>query len=106
EVADRTAGRGDPAPDPLSGRPVERRGRPRPARPNVDMATCGYGPSRLRLGHVPDTGSRSEEHTSEHQSREKLVCRLLLETTNDPDIVSGTHPSELFNLALHDALPI
>src|SRR5690606_41872451 len=25
------------------------------------------------------TGDRSEEHTSEHQSREKLVCRLLLE---------------------------
>src|SRR5690606_41678602 len=27
----------------------------------------------------PDTGKRSEEHTSELQSRENLVCRLLLE---------------------------
>src|SRR3712207_7565163 len=28
---------------------------------------------------VPVTGSRSEEHTSELQSRQYLVCRLLLE---------------------------
>src|SRR5690606_41448082 len=34
---------------------------------------CGYG-SRL--------SPRSEEHTSELQSREKLVCRLLLEKKN------------------------
>src|SRR5690606_41665771 len=31
-----------------------------------------------RCGHVVG-GDRSEEHTSELQSREKLVCRLLLE---------------------------
>src|SRR5690606_42165094 len=29
----------------------------------------------------PDLGRRSEEHTSELQSRENLVCRLLLEQT-------------------------
>src|SRR5258707_11990431 len=29
-----------------------------------------------------DTGSRSEEHTSELQSRQYLVCRLLLEKKN------------------------
>src|SRR3712207_7383521 len=29
------------------------------------------------MGHTPDT--RSEEHTSELQSRQYLVCRLLLE---------------------------
>src|SRR5690606_41485748 len=28
---------------------------------------------------VPEEGARSEEHTSELQSRENLVCRLLLE---------------------------
>src|SRR3712207_6873037 len=28
---------------------------------------------------VPDSGQRSEEHTSELQSRQYLVCRLLLE---------------------------
>src|SRR5690606_42090752 len=47
----------------------------------------GYCPptsSRTRLKNWPGTsvGSRSEEHTSELQSREKLVCRLLLEKNN------------------------
>src|SRR3712207_7164040 len=31
------------------------------------------------------TGSRSEEHTSELQSRQYLVCRLLLEKKNQRD---------------------
>src|SRR3712207_8448649 len=31
-----------------------------------------------RVGHVEDVGGRSEEHTSELQSRQYLVCRLLL----------------------------
>src|SRR3712207_7602914 len=37
--------------------------------------------ARLRLEHQPDLGIRlrSEEHTSELQSRQYLVCRLLLE---------------------------
>src|SRR3989442_8647094 len=34
---------------------------------------------RLRVGRVARRGSRSEEHTSELQSRPHLVCRLLLE---------------------------
>src|SRR5690625_6785597 len=44
--------------------------------------------SRLDQDRVPDPlrlgvcGIRSEEHTSELQSRGHLVCRLLLETTN------------------------
>src|SRR5690606_39956846 len=33
----------------------------------------------------PPRGSRSEEHTSELQSREKLVCRLLLGKKNEID---------------------
>src|SRR5690606_39694231 len=32
-----------------------------------------------RAGALPGAGGRSEEHTSELQSRENLVCRLLLE---------------------------
>src|SRR5207302_8391404 len=38
-------------------------------------------PNGTRLGHNQCIGSglRSEEHTSELQSRENLVCRLLLE---------------------------
>src|SRR3712207_8437875 len=35
--------------------------------------------STLGLPVVADVGSRSEEHTSELQSRQYLVCRLLLE---------------------------
>src|SRR3712207_7052244 len=36
-----------------------------------------WAPSRRRSS--PSTGTRSEEHTSELQSRQYLVCRLLLE---------------------------
>src|SRR5690606_32924406 len=39
---------------------------------------------------------RSEEHTSELQSRENLVCRLLLDSSR----------SATLTLSLHDALPI
>src|SRR5690606_18726937 len=37
-----------------------------------------YQPFPVKIGAV-NTTLRSEEHTSELQSREKLVCRLLLE---------------------------
>src|SRR5690606_41021768 len=40
------------------------------------------GPSSARLGGGVYDGLRSEEHTSELQSRENLVCRLLLEKKN------------------------
>src|SRR3712207_8716740 len=41
----------------------------------------GFGASiESRVGK--DTGARSEEHTSELQSRQYLVCRLLLEKKN------------------------
>src|SRR5258707_6125808 len=33
----------------------------------------------LRMNFASERGSRSEEHTSELQSRQYLVCRLLLE---------------------------
>src|SRR5687768_14723059 len=49
---------------------------------------CGW--SRRR------TWRRSEEHTSELQSRLHLVCRLLLDTS----------PPHIYTLSLHDALPI
>src|SRR5207302_3514924 len=48
----------------------------------------GHGSSRhhrVQPGHrgpPPRAGQRSEEHTSELQSRENLVCRLLLEKKN------------------------
>src|SRR3712207_8712864 len=36
-------------------------------------------PEGIRALHVPHDVGRSEEHTSELQSRQYLVCRLLLE---------------------------
>src|SRR3712207_8638536 len=51
-------------------------------------------PARFREPHgggVPGAGSRSEEHTSELQSRQYLVCRLLLEK-KPPPIRSPTPP--------------
>src|SRR5215475_8793856 len=70
---------------------------------------------------------RSEEHTSELQSRENLVCRLLLEKKKSSNYTSGrearrmsrrrwrrssffffndTATTEIYTLSLHDALPI
>src|SRR3712207_8367281 len=60
---------------------VERRPfRPRPVvgRREVDGAPAG-----------PSEG-RSEEHTSELQSRQYLVCRLLLEKKNHRRVIHGT----------------
>src|SRR3712207_7607813 len=38
----------------------------------------------LRVTGIADAASRSEEHTSELQSRQYLVCRLLLEKKQPP----------------------
>src|SRR5690606_41673751 len=44
---------------------------------------CGPRLARYALDrHSPPAHVRSEEHTSELQSRENLVCRLLLEKKN------------------------
>src|SRR3989449_6598996 len=48
---------------------------PRPARPHVRLDPANDDPAR---------GDRSEEHTSELQSRLHLVCRLLLEKKKTP----------------------
>src|SRR3712207_8414642 len=52
----------------------------------------------VRLPSLPlCPGPRSEEHTSELQSRQYLVCRLLLEkkkttkNTHQPSFILGTH---------------
>src|SRR3712207_8241685 len=53
---------------------------PGPARELVDRHLGDVG---CAIGHLgEDTASRSEEHTSELQSRQYLVCRLLLEKKN------------------------
>src|SRR3712207_8984693 len=50
----------------------------------ADHAAGNRGEGRVRTHHaaagaVDEGGGRSEEHTSELQSRQYLVCRLLLE---------------------------
>src|SRR5690625_6628100 len=70
------------------------------SRRTVCSFCCSFCPDQIELGYthirnvicqisfipVPlicgDTGLRSEEHTSELQSRGHLVCRLLLEKKN------------------------
>src|SRR3712207_8143699 len=60
---------------PLRGDPRERpAGRPRRRGAGVRRAVRRAGRRR-----GADRGGRSEEHTSELQSRQYLVCRLLLE---------------------------
>src|SRR5437868_9767817 len=49
-----------------------------------DCRLCRSAPVRFRRTHseIGETVQRSEEHTSELQSRFDLVCRLLLEKKN------------------------
>src|SRR3712207_7076919 len=66
----------------------------------VDHDVDGPAPLGLRqragerqAGAAPREGGRSEEHTSELQSRQYLVCRLLLEKKKKPDCASSTPPT-------------
>src|SRR5205809_1648909 len=71
--------------DSVRGRrvPPSGRGELRSPREGATVLRLGRGPTgrdRQRRGTVaPSRGNRSEEHTSELQSRLHLVCRLLLE---------------------------
>src|SRR3712207_6902818 len=58
-----------------AARPVPRGSSPEPRRRG---RSAGRAPCRT-LGRPSATRRRSEEHTSELQSRQYLVCRLLLE---------------------------
>src|SRR5437868_7301846 len=62
-------------------------------------------PVGVQLQPVP--ARRSEEHTSELQSRFDLVCRLLLEKKNnfDPRQPPGTSVENKKNAVLHFLLP-
>src|SRR5207244_13645013 len=72
--------------DPARGRAL---GRPRPAAGRRGAAPLVVAENAARVSaaalsvfHVGDAGGRSEEHTSELQSPDHLVCRLLLEKKN------------------------
>src|SRR3989442_6624837 len=75
-ISDRPTGSGRTGPAGPAHDPVPRRCRPRTRRSAADP--WGLERRRERLPRNP-RGSRSEEHTSELQSRPHLVCRLLLE---------------------------
>src|SRR5690606_40381888 len=72
---------------------------PPPSRPTqtkqTEFGTSHQGTGRLggssRSSSTRGDGCRSEEHTSELQSRENLVCRLLLEKKK----------TQLYHLSLH-----
>src|SRR5690349_24123446 len=49
----------------------------------LDDSGAPAGPQELSAATARTAGGRSEEHTSELQSRRDLVCRLLLEKKKD-----------------------
>src|SRR5690606_40673739 len=55
-------------------------------------------------GHIPSS-LRSEEHTSELQSRENLVCRLLLEKKNNAGLPYRARRDRPHD-PIHSALPL
>src|SRR3712207_8104098 len=56
-------------------------GEPAPDESHFFVAVCAHRPmiGNPTFVYVPRAANRSEEHTSELQSRQYLVCRLLLE---------------------------
>src|SRR5438445_2894913 len=48
-----------------------------------------------------DVGARSEEHTSELQSRQYLVCRLLLEKKKTPSSKNPSSAPRPYAISLH-----
>src|SRR5690606_16790150 len=74
----------DPPPSVKSATPVVE------TRPPVVASPCSWA-ARSNSPHVtPAPTRRSEEHTSELQSRENLVCRLLLEKKKEENVKNGT----------------
>src|SRR3712207_8130669 len=63
----------------------DRPGRPRRGPAVDELRDVGAAVRRRRPVHP---GPRSEEHTSELQSRQYLVCRLLLEKKKDYTIIA------------------
>src|SRR5690242_20962398 len=62
---------------------------PRPHRSgNLRESRLSARPEGKRHYGSPDSGGRSEEHTSELQSHVNLVCRLLLEKKNTKKLIN------------------
>src|SRR3712207_8537367 len=80
------------------------------ARPSTISRSIGGIPSRGKVGRLALVNSgigsshlaRSEEHTSELQSRQYLVCRLLLEKNKSNVLTSSSSTQPSYLLWLHD----
>src|SRR5438067_10508237 len=70
----------------------ERECRPPPGEKVFDLHRCFYWSKGGARTLLPQDNLRSEEHTSELQSRFDLVCRLLLEKKKKPAHSQPTHP--------------
>src|SRR3712207_8663066 len=85
---------------PISGSDLDRRKNRQALDPLVPVSFAHYCASRSGLstwwstrGLTPSMGmGRSEEHTSELQSRQYLVCRLLLEKNNSSALLGLSPP--------------
>src|SRR5687768_17992207 len=67
---------------------VEGSGRATPSRPPREVVWIH--PDSIRREEDPAAADRSEEHTSELQSRLHLVCRRLLETKNSIKLIKAS----------------
>src|SRR3712207_8672134 len=80
--------------DPRRARALRVGGRP-PRGLGLHAVARHRGGARRARSRAPDRGRlrlrRSEEHTSELQSRQYLVCRLLLEKKKSEGCVIGEH---------------
>src|SRR3712207_8872819 len=65
--------------DPGFGQPIDQRNRVGMENRRRIQATFTQRAAPQANATAPDLSARSEEHTSELQSRQYLVCRLLLE---------------------------
>src|SRR5690349_23940104 len=70
--------------------------------PSSRLRSKGRGQNTMAIFLTKDSkvivqGMRSEEHTSELQSRRDLVCRLLLEKKNDPEFVPARPVASLIS---------
>src|SRR2546429_5387733 len=70
--------------DPVEGVPSNRGGHGIPQKIVIEELTAAGLQMEKVVHDWPDDDYRSEEHTSELQSRLHLVCRLLLEKKNTP----------------------
>src|SRR3712207_877465 len=88
-----------PQPRPPPGSPLRPRRRPAalPAPGSTTVTSRGGSGHRGRSAVVTPISRRSEEHTSELQSRQYLVCRLLLEKKKYIPVYSSTF---IFSLPL------